>query len=109
LTARVLIGVDKDNKIISGTSLYTARLSLAEDLVFLASLPDISIYVVDGPITLGDTFIPQKVKTSNKQLIERIDKIFEVKPECWQQRGCNTTDCECDYSQWQQLKQELGL
>ncbi len=53
---KVLIGVDKKGIIISGTSLSCANETVGDDLKYLAGQEDISIHVVDGPITIGAIF-----------------------------------------------------
>jgi hypothetical protein len=72
IKAKVLIGVDLNNKIVSGTSLRTCVETLGDDLQYLAAQPDLSIYVVDGPITIGATFIEQKIAEAVKDALNRI-------------------------------------
>jgi hypothetical protein len=75
---KVLIGVDGNNRIISGTSLDTASISLAEDLVFLSKQPKTAIYVVDGPITIGDVYIPAAVKAAKEELLNKLKSKLKV-------------------------------
>ena len=53
---KVLIGVDKKGVIVSGTSLECPNEVLGDDLKFLVSQTDLTIHVVDGPITIGNVF-----------------------------------------------------
>jgi len=106
--AKILIGVDNNNQIVSATSMSSENYYLGEDLRDIAK-HGLSIYIVDKA-TIGATFIPARIVQAKQELIKKIESKLGL---CETVNDGNCDKCKhliyCFTLWWQQLKKQEGI